>query len=490
MATGPRGASLRLRREYFGQEEAAGRIDGPAARRSLDAMWRLVLFLLLVCPAAAQEAPAPPEDDGQPTGAIAVDQDVGADARIERRIRAILAELDGFDEVGVIVSEGIVTLTGEVLDAERVERLDRIAGRVEGVVAIENEVTESTDVTERLDPVRERFEARLAQAVAFLPLLAVALAAGLLVAVAGWGLAKLRWPWDRIAPNAFIAEIIRTVVRLVFAVMAVVLALDILGATALLGTLLGAAGIVGLAVGFAVRDTVENFIASVMLSLRQPFQPNDLVLIEGDLGNVVRLTSRATILLDPDGNHIRIPNATVFNSKIINYTRNAHRRFGFILGVDPADDLAEAKRIGLETLRGLPFVLDDPAPMVWVEDAGDSTVLIQFFGWVDQREAAWPVARGEALRVVMKALDAAGIGLPEPTYRLNIAGGGLPVVDLPDREGRPREMVATEGEPSAPSPRAEPVADVRPDGAVDRMVHAERRTEAGGDLLRHDGPEE
>jgi small-conductance mechanosensitive channel len=456
-------------------------------------MRRLILALILLAsPVAAQEAP-PQAPDGQPTGAISLEQEAGDDARIEDRIRGILSELEGFERVRVVVSEGIVTFEGEVLTPDDVDRLERIAGRVEGVVAIENGVAETTDVAERLDPVRERFAERLDQAVGYLPLLAIAATAGLLLAGLGWGIAKARWPWDRIAPNAFIAEILRVVVRLAFAVAAVVLALDILGATALLGTLLGAAGIVGLAVGFAVRDTVENFIASVMLSLRQPFQPNDLVLIDGDLGNVARLTSRATILLDPDGNHVRIPNATVFKSKIINYTRNAHRRFGFILGIDPTDDLAQAKRIGLDTLGQLPFVLKDPAPMVWVEDSGDSTVLVQFFGWVDQREAAWPVARGEALGAVMKALDSAGIGLPEPTYRLNIAGGGLPVVDLPDRKGRPKSLVATEGEAAEPAPPPDPaatLAEVRPDGAVDRMVHAERRTEAAGDLLRHDGPEE
>jgi small-conductance mechanosensitive channel len=344
-------------------------------------------------------------------------------------------------------------------------------------------------VAERLDPVRERFEARLLQAVGYLPLIAVALAAGLLLAAAGWLVARARWPWDRIAPNGFIDDILRASLRLLFAVLGVVLALDILGAAALLGTLLGAAGIVGLAVGFAVRDTVENFIASVMLSLRQPFGPGDLVLIDGDLGNVARLTSRATILLDPDGNHLRIPNATVFKSKIVNYTRNAQRRFGFVLGIDPADDLAEAQRIGLGVLRGLPFVLGDPAPMAWVEEAGESTVSVQFFGWIDQREAAWPVARGEALRLVMRALDDAGIGLPEPTYRLNIKGGGLPVVDLPDRPGRPREVVATEGE--APPPAAPPrPQDVAPDRAVDRMVVEERRAEAQGDLLRPNAPQE
>jgi small conductance mechanosensitive channel len=137
------------------------------------------------------------------------------------------------------------------------------------------------------------------------------------------------------APNAFIADIYRQIVRLGFIILGVVLALDLLNLTALLGTILGAAGIIGLAIGFAVRDTVENFIASIMLSIRQPFRPKDLVEIEGELGHVIRLTSRATILLSLDGNHIRLPNATVFKAKIINYSRNDERRFTFALGIDP-----------------------------------------------------------------------------------------------------------------------------------------------------------
>jgi hypothetical protein len=77
--------------------------------------------------------------------------------------------------------------------------------------------------------------------------------------------------------------------------------LDLLGVTAVLGSILGAAGINGLAIGIAVRDSVENFVASEMLSIRQPFEAFDLVEIDGDVGKVVRLTSRATVLISVDG---------------------------------------------------------------------------------------------------------------------------------------------------------------------------------------------
>ncbi|MBM2576781.1 mechanosensitive ion channel [Jannaschia sp. Os4] len=438
----------------------------------------LVLALLLPLAAHAQE-------EGQPNGEIAVEADATSDAAIERRIEGIVAELDGFDAVEVEVREGIVTFSGEVIDADAA-RLDDLAARVQGVVAVENEIAASTDIADRIDPLADRFRARIEQAVAFTPLLLVALFAGLAVATLGWMLAGWRRPWDRLAPNAFIAEIYRMVLRLVAVLLGVVVALDILNLTGILAGVFGAAGIVGLAVGFAVRDTVENFIASVLLSLRQPFRPDDLVEIEGDLGTVVRLTSRATILLDPDGNHLRIPNATVFKAKILNFTRNPQRRFGFVLGIDPGDDPAEAKRIGLEVLRGLDFVLDQPPPQAWIDNIGASTIDMQYFAWVDQTAALWPVARSEAIRLVMDALTRADIGLPEPTYRLNLLGGGLPVVDLPDAENRPDEVVLSESEPAAlPAAEAE---DVTPEPEMEGLAQAER--ERSPNLLTAAAPEE
>ena len=220
------------------------------------------------------------------------------------------------------MNEGVVTLRGTTTTTTEATALSALATRVEGVVAVRNQVTETTDIARRLDPAIERFQDRLDQFIAFLPLALIALAAFALVVFLGILVARLRQPWERLAPNTFVAEIYRQLVRITFVVLGIVIALDILNATALLSTILGAAGIIGLALGFAVRDTVENFIASVMLSFRQPFRPNDTVEINGDIGKVIRLTSRATILLSFDGNHIRIPNATVFKSRVINYTQN------------------------------------------------------------------------------------------------------------------------------------------------------------------------
>ncbi|SDE15165.1 Small-conductance mechanosensitive channel [Paracoccus isoporae] len=432
---------------------------------------------------AAQEA------EPQPDSVIAVSDDASTDAAIRARIESILSELDGYADVAVDVSAGIVTLDGTALDSSAVERLDRLIGRVEGVVEIQNRVEENTQLRARLEPVVERFQDHLLQSVAFLPLLLVAVLAAVLIGWIGNLVARLRQPWDRLAPNPFIAEILRTAIRMGFWVAALVVALDILGATALLGTFLGAAGIVGIALGFAVRDTVENFIASVMLSLRQPFRPNDLVLIEGNEGRVIRLTSRATTLLSLDGNHIRIPNSTVFKAVITNYTRNPERRFIFDLGVDAASDLNAVRELGLRTLQAMEFVLPSPEPAVWVAEVGDSNVIMRFSGWVTQQGAEFNKARGEAIRMLKETLESAGYGLPEPIYRVR-----MEEIPPPGSEAVVDTAATTDAEPPKPQPEkaaAQPpsAADIRPDDAFERMV--ENSTDDGEpNLLSSDAPQE
>ena len=347
-------------------------------------MMRALLLLAVLLTAAPALAQTEPAAEPPPQPQIAVGAGAVPDAEIAARIDGILAAVPGLAGVSVAVSGGVVTLSGSVPESAAAERIAGIAQRVEGVVTVENGIEASTDVAERLTPGLGRIEERLRQTLAVLPLLAIGLAAFAAIAALGWLLTRSRGLFDRIAPNAFIADIFRQIVRIVFFFAGIVVALDLLGATALLGTLLGAAGIIGLAVGFGVRDTIENFVASVMMSVRQPFAPNDLVEIEGELGHVIRLTSRATVLLSPDGNHIRIPNAIVFKSKIVNFTREPQRRFEFDLGVAPDCDLAIARDTGLAAMARLDFVLDDPEAAAWIEDVGDSSVLLRFTGWIDQ----------------------------------------------------------------------------------------------------------
>jgi len=379
---------------------------------------------------------AAPADEGPriDAGADAVD-----DAAIERRLSGIFGELEALTDVDVDVSNGVVTLGGSVGSAAGAERAQALARSVDGVVDVIDTLRVETDVVARLSATMERLQASTLSLVAALPLFLLALTVLLgFWWLSGW-LTRGRGIFGRIAPNAFVAELLGGIVRLAVLLIGVVLALSLLDATALIGTVLGAAGIVGLAVGFAVRDTVENYIASLLLSLRTPFLTRDYVQIGEHAGHVARLTGRATILISLDGNHIRIPNATVFKSTIINYSRNPERRFTFGVGVDTDLDPGRAQALAIRTLAEVDGVLARPAPSVVVDELGDSNVTLQVSGWIDQRHTDLRKGRGEAIRQVKQAFEAAGIVMPEPIYRLRIdaRGASLPGISSPGDSAAP-----------------------------------------------------
>lgn len=408
---------------------------------------------------------------------IAAGRDIPSDSDIVDRISGIFAEIDALKTVKVSVRSGVVLLQGALPDQVAIDQAEALAARVEGVVTVSNQLQEDTSVSERIVPVMERLSSRLMQALNYVPLLTVAMLVFAIVSIIGWWLAARRWPFEKIAPNAFISDLLRQILRLVFLGVGLVLALDILGASAVIGTVLGAAGIVGLAVGFAVRDTVENYIASILLSLRQPFRPKDYVEIDGHEGHVIMLTSRATVLLSLDGNHIRIPNATVFKSVITNYSRHPERMFVIEIGIAPNGDLQKAVDTGHNVLKDQDFILKKPQPDARIERLGDSTVQLRYTGWVDQRETSMPLARGQAIRLIMRALEDAGFELPEPGYRITLTEAKTTSPSKPVPTGKKKLQPVEE-------------ADISVDEGIADIVEEERAQLSDQDLLKEDAPQE
>ncbi len=458
-------------------------------------MLRILAAIVLACVAAPAASALPdlsaiPSSEAEETptgadGALSDARDPATDERIADRLRGIYDEVDELAAIEVSVSEGVVRLTGSAPSQAAIDQAGAIAGRFD-VVTVENDVGRDTSLSGTASIVSALLD-RLRDAANMLPLIGVAVLVGLAILLAGYLLASLKFIWRVFTPNRFLADLIASAIRLTSIIFALVIALDIIGATALLGAVLGGAGVIGLALGFAMRDTVENYVASLMLSLRQPFRANDLVQIDDMQGRVVRLTSRATVLMTLEGNHLRIPNSTVFKAVITNFTRNPQRRFDFTLGVDPDDDAAAAAELGRDVLAKQPFVLADPAPEARIEEVGDSNVLVRFLGWVDQRETDWFKAQSAAIPAVKNALEAAGFGLPEPIYRLRFdpRSASLPFENIADRDGV--EWQAKKSKPAADTPPA----DVSPRNEIDEMVEDEREgAEKKRDLLDHRRPVE
>jgi small conductance mechanosensitive channel len=435
----------------------------------LDLVMVAVAGALLLGTVVAGEPPDPIAPDSDRLEALrSIDQAAGTE------IATRFAAISGLDKVTIDISGGVVRLGGEVGDDFKRQLAGKIAADAPGVIHVDNQLVMDTELTVRMAPMLIVLEDKSRQLVRALPLF---LAAALIVFVFWWTggwLVRRKLFVNKAARQPFLGVLLRQAVRLVALLIGLLLALDLLNATALLGALLGTAGIVGIALGFAFRDVAENYIAGVLLSLRQPFLPNDHVIIDGREGRVAGLNSRATILLTPDGNHLRMPNAQVFKGVILNYTRNPTRRFSFTLGVSNDADLDKVSRLGREVLTAMPDVLDDPAPTVLVADAGDSSMTMQFNGWMDQRSTGFGKVRSEAIRLVKSAFDQAGIEMPDPGYRVEV-----------HRPARPSDS------PISEIPAATMVqSDVSPEEHVIKTIDRERASLDQPDLLDPNAPRE
>jgi small-conductance mechanosensitive channel len=392
------------------------------------------------------------------------------DQAIEVRLREIFSELEGAESLRVNVVSGIVSLSGEVLTQNTREQVVKLARQVEGVVEVKDKTSLVRDVKRQIAPAIQRLNELVSDIVGYLPLLAFAI----IIFLGFWLIAFLLAKWDglyrRFSANEFLADFLRQITRLAVLALGLLVAFELLNATALIGTVLGAAGLFSLALGFALRDTVENYVAGILLSIKQPFVHSDLVDIEGQEGHVLRLTSRATIVMTLDGNQVRIPNAKVFNGIVINYTRNPERRFQFDVGVSVDSNLAAAQHLAASTLLEMEGVVEDPPPRVDVQALGDFNITLRVYGWVDQRRFAFLKVKSEAIRLVKEAFDAADIIMPEPIYNLRMHDAAAPQPEKRQSAGPKRSI------------------DVGRRSDIERQI-AEDRLESGeSDLLRSDAP--
>ena len=214
-------------------------------------------------------------------------------------------------------------------------------------------------------------------------------------------------------------------------VYAVLLAAVILAALDILGvpvtSLLAVLGAAGLAVGLALKDSLGNFAAGVMLVLFRPFKKGDFVEAAGVSGTVTEVRIFSTILTTPDNKQIMIPNGQVGAATITNYSANDQRRVDMVFGVGYDDDLKVVRGV-LEKICGQhPMILDDPACKIFVSNLGDSSVDFSVRPWV-KSENYWTVY-SDLLEQGKIELEAAGCNIPYPQTDVHLHHQN-PIADL------------------------------------------------------------
>ncbi len=186
--------------------------------------------------------------------------------------------------------------------------------------------------------------------------------------------------------------------------------LEVLGLN--ITTVLAVFGAAGLAIGLALKDSLSNLAAGVVIAVLGPFRPDDFVEISGMTGTVTTVTLFSTILTTTDNKLVIIPNNSIINNPITNYTAKTERRIDMTIGVSYDDDLQKVSEICERILQNHPQVLTKPEPLVLLTDLADSSVNFAVRPWA-KTDDYWTV-RAELLTSIKQELEAAGCSIPYP----------------------------------------------------------------------------
>ncbi|SMQ95763.1 mechanosensitive ion channel family protein [Xanthomonas fragariae] len=243
----------------------------------------------------------------------------------------------------------------------------------------------------------------------------------LLIVVAGMWLAKQLSQWlhralTRARIEITLTNFLRNVLYALLLVLVFVSALIQIGIppTSLIAVL----GAAGLAVGLALKDSLSNIAAGVMLIVLRPMRDGDHVVIAGQEGIVDEIRIFQTRLRSFDERMITLPNSTITTTAIVNYSTLPNRRLEVAVGVGYEDDLKKAQQLLLQIAKENPNVLDSPAPFVQVTNLGESTVDLMLFAYATNGN--FGAAKSTTLEKIRNQLLENGLNIPYPQRDLHV----------------------------------------------------------------------
>jgi small-conductance mechanosensitive channel len=252
-----------------------------------------------------------------------------------------------------------------------------------------------------------------------LPMLCIGLVLFLLFYVVARPLSELLVrPMRYISSSQLILVVVRRMISLLIILLGFYIFLRFAGLSEFAVAVLSGTGVIGLIIGFAFKDIAENFISSLLLSIQKPFQIGDVIEVEGRLGVVKQVTARATTLVDFDGDHIQIPNSTVYKNIIRNLTANPLSRGKFVIGIGYDSSIIEAQNIALTVLKETEAVLVEPEPQVLVDELASSTANLKVYFWINSHQHSLLKVSSSLMRTIMREFEKSGISMPDDAREL------------------------------------------------------------------------
>ncbi len=373
----------------------------------------VITFLVFTGELSAQNTTIERPPDTQVPERVEV-QPEADDSSIQERLRGILDATGWFYDTEVVVNDGVVFLRGSTETDDYKLWAGNLARNTQDVAAVVNQIEVLEPDIWDYDPAITGIQELWRSIMRAIPLWIF----GLSVLLLFWGISTIAARITRTylrnkELNSLLQDITSRGVAVVVFLLGLYIVFHVAELTGVALTVLGGTGLLGIILGIAFRDITENFLASIFLSLQNPFHAGDLVEINGNVGFIQRLTIRATLLMTLDGNHMQIPNSTVYKSRILNFTSNPNQRTHFIVGIGYKESITYAQEIGREILNKHPAVLMEPEPWILVDELAPSSINLKFYFWVDGSKHNILKVKSSVMRQIKYAYLKEGVSMPD-----------------------------------------------------------------------------
>lgn len=266
-----------------------------------------------------------------------------------------------------------------------------------------------------VDTITDQLQDMMQAFVAMLPSLAIALVVLFITAIVARFAARFA---DKITAKSNVREslqqLVETVIKLVVWIVGLLIAAAIVLPGFSAGGMIAGLGIGAVAIGFAFQDIFENFLAGVLIMLREKMRIGDLIEVEGILGKVEKITLRETYVRQLSNELTLIPNSILFKNPVKILTDHEIRRNEVIVGVSYDTDLELAQKTIYAAMDTVDAIVKERPVIVYAQEFGGSSIdfLVQWYAQSAARDLRQ--TKSEAIKAIKKALDAEGIDIPFP----------------------------------------------------------------------------
>ena len=210
-------------------------------------------------------------------------------------------------------------------------------------------------------------------------------------------------------------DLLGSFTRYLIILLGLALSLTIIAPNLSAADLIASLGVSSVAIGFAFQDILQNWLAGILILLRQPFEIGDQIVVNNYEGTVEQIKTRATIIITYDGKRVVIPNNTVYNNSVVVNTAHKFIRSQYDIGVGYDEDYMEAMKILKETIEKVEGVTSEKPVETLVWDQADSWLTIRVRWWTKSDRASVVHVWSKVLLETQKAMNDHGIDLPFPT---------------------------------------------------------------------------